>query len=101
MVFYISDNKIKLMKTLGAKVNDEVYHRFINNCKQSGITPSEKLRELVKSEAKLAEPCDSNKSFEHIKNCGRCSNGIIDKGYALVSLEELKKYNLVPIRNPV
>lgn len=89
------------MKTLGTKVNDELYHLFVDSCKQRGITTSAKLRDLVENEGKFTEPFVLDKAFEHIKDCSKCSNAIIDKGYVLVSLEELKKYNIVPVRNQI
>ncbi|MFZ0183277.1 MAG: hypothetical protein WAL88_00405 [Nitrosotalea sp.] len=87
------------MKTLGTKVNDEVYSIFADSCKQSGVTTSEKLRELIKNKDKLDEPFDMEKAFEHMKNCKGCMYAMLDKGYALLSLKELKKYNLEPVRN--
>jgi hypothetical protein len=89
------------MKTLGMKVSDEMYDEFVEKCKKGRITPSEKLRDLVENEYTYNESINLERVFEHIKDCSRCLNTIIDKGYVLVSLERLRKYGIeiVPNRN--
>ena len=89
------------MKTLGTKVNDESYYLFVDRCKQRGITASAKLRDLIINESQFSEPFDLNKVFEHLKTCRKCMHSLIDKGYVLVSLKELKKYNLEIYENPM
>ncbi|MEO9307462.1 MAG: hypothetical protein ABI342_04010 [Nitrososphaera sp.] len=89
------------MKTVATKVNNDVYRMLDSECKERGVTVSEKLRELIKNQGKLADSFDFTTSFEHLKTCERCLDRLVDNGYMLVSLEELKKHNLVPKRNSV
>jgi len=38
------------MKTLGVKVNEKDYEKFIGVCNRDGCTPSDRLRDLISKE---------------------------------------------------
>lgn len=88
------------MRTIATKVNNDVYNQLINECNRRGITKSEKIRELIQNQGKPIQSHSYEETFEHMNNCNHCRNAIVDKGYVLVSVEELKKHKLVPARLP-
>lgn len=89
------------MKTLGVKVGDDEYDHFVVNCRKRGITVSDRLRELVENGDKPSESINLDRIIEHIKYCGRCIDGLADRGYFLISAKQLKKHNLIVERNPI
>ncbi len=90
-----------MTKVISARIPDELHDHIKSRCEKLGCTPNDFLKKCVADTTAKNKPINLDQVFEHIKNCNRCDKDIIDKGYVLVSLEELKKHNLVPTRNPV
>ncbi len=94
-----------MSETVSARLQQELREQLVNKCNDLGCSINDYIKDAVESKLNgsktVAEPFSFDKAFEHMKKCNRCQNGIIDKGYVLVSLEELKKHNLVPKRNLV
>jgi predicted DNA-binding protein len=94
-----------MSETVSARLQKELRENLVNKCNDLGCSVNDYIKDAVESKLNgsktIAEPISFDKAFEHMKDCNRCNNSIIDKGYVLVSMEELKKYNLIPKRNPV
>lgn len=94
-----------MSETVSARLQKELHEHLVNKCNDLGCSINDYIKDAVESKLHgskpSSEPIILEKAFEHIKDCNGCLNAILDKGYALVSLEELKKYNLVPTRNPI
>ena len=52
------------MKTLGVKVNEDTYEKFIEVCNRDGCTPSDRMRDLVSKEIGDEENGDDRRRIE-------------------------------------
>jgi hypothetical protein len=52
------------MKTLGVKVNEETYEKFIEVCNRDGCTTSDRLRDLVLKEIGDEKNGDDRRGIE-------------------------------------
>jgi len=52
------------MKTLGVKVNEETYEKFIEVCNRDGCTTSDRLRDLISKEIGEDENGDDRREIE-------------------------------------
>lgn len=52
------------MKTLGVKVNEETYEKFIEICNRDGCTTSDRLRDLVLKEIGDDDNGDDRREIE-------------------------------------
>lgn len=91
-----------MSETVSACLQKELRENLVNKCNELGCSVNDYIKDAVESKLNesemIDEPLNMEKAFEHIKDCSKCSNAIIDKGYVLVSLEELKKHGLAPVK---
>jgi hypothetical protein len=96
-----------MTQTVSARLPEKIDKQLREKCDELGCTVNDYLKEAIetrlvktKSDEALSEPLNYEEVFEHMKECVNCNRVMINKGYILVSLEELKKHNLIPVRNP-
>ncbi|SMH70343.1 hypothetical protein [Candidatus Nitrosotalea okcheonensis] len=83
------------MRTLGTKVNDDMYQRFLELSDVTQVTVSENLRNLI--EKSLTKKSDHMKdqggesSINHILSCPDCQIVLADKGFITMPIEMYNK----------
>jgi len=66
--------------------------------KRNPITLVKQVEKVVTK--KVEKPISFDRFLRHLKYCGNCRNGFIDRGYVLITVEELKDHKLIPKRQP-
>lgn len=84
------------MKTLGTKVNDDMYEKFLESSDMIGVTVSENLRNLIETSltGKPDHMTDQRKeepTINHVLNCPDCQIALADKGFVIMPTETYQK----------
>ena len=84
-----------MMKTLGTKVNDDMYQKFLESSDVMDTTVSENLRNLIGTSltGKSDHMTDQRKesSINHVLNCLDCQIALADKGFVIMPTEMYQK----------
>jgi|GEM_PF-5873511 len=84
--------------TLDDALDMYIEHRSNDIAKRNPITIEKPVEKVATRE--VVKPVSFDSILMHLKSCGNCLNGMIDRGYILISIEELKQHKLVPKRQP-
>ena len=84
------------MKTLGTKVNDDMYQKFLESSETMDVTVSESLRNLIeKSLTAKSDHTEEQRKKEpninHVLSCPTCQIALADKGFIIMSTETYQK----------
>lgn len=87
-----------MTEVVSVRLPEELRKQLADKCSVLGCNINDYLKETI--ELKLHESKIAHAStnfdilFKHMKTCSRCLSKLIERGYVMISLDELKKFGL-------